>query len=136
MRKGLAFLFLVAFLLQISVVVEAANWVKLTESKKDSAKIIWYIDKGSIQTNASGAREVWMKTIFDPPSQTTDASGKKVYRNASLDFLMVTPDKSYCVKEVVSYYTNGKNSTASSKCELSKIPPESLGELIWEFLFK
>ncbi len=136
MRKWVALLFMVAFLLQISVIGEAANWVKLTESNSDSSKLIWYIDKESIQTTPTGAREVWMKTTFDPPSQTTDASGKKVYRNISLDYLVVTPDKSYCVKEVVGYYTNGKNSTASSKCELSKIPPESLGEVIWGFLFK
>lgn len=136
MRKGLTFLFLVALLLQGPTMGEAANWVKVGESASNSPKIMRYIDADSVQTTKSGAREAWEKTTYDPPDPRTDSTGKKVYAGNVLSFTVYTNDKYYCSQEIVEYYTNGSSASYSFKCELKKIPPDTIGEAIWKFLFK
>ncbi len=136
MRKGLVLLFLVALLLQISVVGEAANWVKVTESEGDSSKVIRYVDTESIVVTKSGGREVWTKSVFNPPKDTTDNLGQKVRLDNTLSFMLYTVEKYYCTKEIVAYYANGNSASYSYQCELKKIPPETISEGVWKFLFK
>jgi len=135
-RKGLLCVLVLMFLLQSPIIGEAATWVKVAESSGNSPKMIKYIDLDSIQTTKSGAREVWTKTTFDPPNPTTDNSGRKVNSDKSLSFIVYTPDKYYCTQEIIEYYTSGKSASFSYKCELKKIPPETLAEADWNYLFK
>ena len=136
MRKGLAFLFLVALLLQGPTMGEAANWVKINETETNSLKKAWYIDTESIQINKSETREVWMKTTFDPPDPSTDHLGQKVYMRQALSFLVLKPEKYIRTQELVEYYTNGKSSSFTLKGDFTKIAPDTVGEVVWNFLFK
>ena len=136
MKNGLAFLFLMVFILQVPTMGEAANWVKVAESESTSPKMIRYVDTESIVITKSGGREVWTKSVFDPPKDTTDNYGQKVNLDNTLSFILYTVEKYYCTKEIVEYYTNGKSSSYSYPCDLKKIPPETIGEAVWKFLYK
>lgn len=136
MRKGLVCLFLLMVLLQNPITGEAANWVKVGESASNSPKMTIYIDADSVQTTKTGSREAWTKGTYEPPRPTTDLLGQKVNSAYSLRFEVYTQDKYYCTQEIVEYYSNGTSGSNSYRCELRKIPPDTLGEAVWNYLFK
>lgn len=115
---------------------EAANWIKVAESSSNSTKLIMHLDTDSIQTTKSGGREVWAKTTFIPPMPTTDQLKQKVHIDHSLSFYLYSSDKYFCVQELIEYYTNDTRASFSFKCEPKKIPPETIAENVWKFLFK
>jgi len=135
-RKGLFCIFLLMLLLQNPLTGKAANWVNIAESTSGSSKITRYVDADSIQTTKVGTREVWLKTTFDPPDITTDHLGQKAQRESALSFLTFTSEKYLCVRKLVEYYTDGKSSSVSSVCEFTKVVPDTVGEAVWEYLFK
>ncbi len=77
-----------------------------------------------------------MKTTFDPPDPSTDHLGQKAYMRQALSFLVLKPEKYIRTQELVEYYTNGKSSSFSLKGDFTKIAPDTVGEVIWNFLFK
>ena len=128
------FLLILIMLLTGTVSTEAANWVKLGEGTFGPH----YIDTSSITAGPDGSKEAWIKIEYQPADCTSSYSksvGKCI--SSMLSYERFYPNKTSCSTQILAYFTDGANSGSSPySCSPAKIPPETIRETRWSYLFR
>jgi hypothetical protein len=114
---------------------EAASWTKIGQAR-DGEIIVGYIDKESIQAISSfftsmDKFEIWEKWSFSPPRLINNKAVPEI-----LHFTQYRNNKQYCVKEIWYVYADGSRMKNTFSCEYQRVPPDSINELVWNYIFK
>ncbi len=131
--KKICFAFILFSLLHSSS--EAATWTKIGQAR-DGAVIVGYIDKESLREvpaifTSLDKFEIWEKWSYSPPRviNTRDVP-------ETLYFTQYRNNKQYCVKEIWYIYADGTRMRNTLACEYQRVPPDSINELVWNYIFK
>ena len=113
---------------------EATAWNKLGQVQ-DGETITGYIDKDSIKDASSffspmSSYEIWEKWVFSPPRQFNRKPAQEV-----LYYTQYKKSKQYCIKEIVYVYANEPRIQTTRDCDLQRIMPDSINELVWNYIF-
>jgi hypothetical protein len=113
----------------------AANWKQVAKSQ-DGRTL--YIDTTSISGETNGPKEAWIKRQYNPQECTSDfAKLMKKCIVSSSTYERYYKDKSVCILQAVHYFADGTSYGGDPlSCTPRKIVPESVSEVIWEYLYR
>ena len=114
---------------------EAANWTKLGQTNEGGV-ITGYVDRSSLQEvpalfTSLDKFEIWEKWTYSPPRKLQNKDVPEI-----LYFTQYRKNKQYCVKEIWYVFNDGSRTRNTFACEAQRIPPDSINELVWNYIFK
>ena len=114
---------------------EAATWTKLGQVNEGGV-ITGYIDKASLQEvpaifTSLDKFEIWEKRTYSPPQMVHHKEVPEM-----LYFTQYRKNSQYCVKEIWYVFSDGSRMRNTFACETQRVAPDSINELVWNYIFK